>query len=126
MVYWQLEVYYWGNETAFAEKQYLYLQEGFTETNINLIEGISNIKDYDPKVVYELNIPAGFPYYLPTKFNESGINLYKYKVMTNNPQGDWNLNDSNGEIICGTEGIFIVEVYNEQKSLIRTYNITFG
>ncbi len=80
---------------------------------------------YD-QMTYELSIPIGLPYYLPIKIDNKGNNIYKYKFDTKNPSGDWEINLSNGEIICGVEGTIRAEVYDGNNSLIHIYIITAG
>jgi hypothetical protein len=76
--------------------------------------------------VYELSIPVGFPYYLPTKINASGNNSYTYKVVSQTPEVDWEINFSNGEVLCGVEGTITINVYDEFNNLFRVYKITAG
>jgi hypothetical protein len=78
------------------------------------------------KGMYELSIPVGSPYYLPTKLDANGNNIYTYKITFADPLEGWELNTSNGEIVCGIEGTIIVEVYDEYGQLVKTYQITAG
>ncbi|MGH0593687.1 hypothetical protein ACQVPY_15540 [Bacillus pretiosus] len=101
-------------------------KEAFASENANNSMKKELSKNAINSIVKELSIPIGHPYYLPTKIDANGNNTYKYKFNSQNPSGDWEVNISNGEVVCGVEGIMIAEIYNEHDNLIYIYKITAG
>ncbi|MBJ8030393.1 hypothetical protein [Bacillus cereus group sp. N21] len=116
-----------GNSEAFATNNYNASHpKNFTEKFSNFTLPSINNTMTNLERIYELSIPVGYPYYLPSKISASGNNLYKYKIVLKNPSEDWEINYSNGEVVCGVEGNIKIEVFDEYNILISTYIITAG
>ncbi|HDR3523495.1 hypothetical protein C1N66_30990 (plasmid) [Bacillus cereus] len=115
-----------SNSTLAAENENNLPINKLSKTSINSSIEKIDVKNFYSIGVYELSIPVGFPYYLPTKINASGNNSYTYKVVSQTPEVDWEINFSNGEVLCGVEGTITINVYDEFNNLFRVYKITAG
>ncbi|MCC2446664.1 hypothetical protein LKL89_22905, partial [Bacillus cereus] len=112
------------NSTFAAKNDNNLLNNELIKTSINYSIEKSDAKNPYFMGVYELSIPIGTPYYLPTKLDDSGNNSYIYKSDSQTPQDDWEINTSNGEVVCGVEGTIVINVYDDDNNLIRIYKIT--